>query len=893
MSVLIVNGHRHEVAVGGVLLSTLQGLGYAVPSLCHDARLKPIGGCRLCLVQIVGQKDLASACRTTVTDGLEVWTHTAELEEERRTVLGFLARQYPAAAVLSEPERPLHQLFHRYGVTVPQGQEACVTEAFVDTTHPYLVVDMQRCVLCFRCVHICRELQGRSVWHAVGRGANTRIVPAGLVSLLDSACNSCGACADTCPSGAIRDRSALDRPKVSHWTRTVCPYCGVGCELELGVSGEDGEGRVHAVRPVLDAPVNKGHLCVKGRYAFDFYAATDRITQPMLRLDGAWRTVSWDDAWTFVADAMTHIRARDGANSLAVLGSARATNEDNYVAQKFARVVLGTNSVDSCARVCHGPSAAALKMMLGAGCATNSYDDIERARLILLCGANASESHPVLGERIRQAVRQGAQLIVIDPRSTELAALATVHLAVRPGGNIPLLNAMAQVIVSEHLHAADFVAARVDGWDALVEHLRAWTPEAAAPLCGVEASLIRQAARLYALLSPAMSLHGLGMTEHVQGTEGVMALINLALLTGNIGMAGAGVNPLRGQNNVQGGAQMGCDPGILTGGVGVAEAADRFAQHWGVHLPTTPGLNLLQMMDAAAAGRLKGLWCIGYDILQSNAQQAATHQALAALELLIVQDLFMTETARAYAHVFLPAAGAFEKDGTFINAERRIQRVRQAVPAPGEARPDWQIIAAVAGRMGHAAAFPFASAEAVWDEVRRVWPGVAGMSYARLEAGGLQWPCPDATHPGTPILHQDGFGHGQRASLRCIDFHPSPEVCDAVFPFMLITGRTLYAFNVGNMTGRTPCVDLRPTDTLDVALEDARQLGVHDGQRVTLRSRYGATVLPVRICEAMRAGEVFATFHDPDSHINALTSPYRDRYVHTPEYKRTAVVIEP
>lgn len=889
MSVLLVNGNHHEVAVGGVLLLTLQGLGYAVPSLCHDARLKPIGGCRLCLVQIAGQKDWVSACRTRVTDGLEIWTHTPELEAERRTVLYLLAQRYPAAAVLAEPERPFHKLLRRYGVTVlQQGQDARVTEAFVDTTHPFLRVDMQRCLLCYRCVHICRELQGRSVWHAVGRGANTRIVPAGLVSLQDSACNSCGACADTCPSGAIRDRASLDYPKVPHWIRTVCPYCGVGCELELGTH----KGRVQSARPLLDALVNKGHLCVKGRYAFGFYAATDRITQPMLRVDGVWRTVSWTEAEAFVAVSLTRIRARDGADSLAVLGSARASNEDNYVAQKFARVVLGTNTVDSCARVCHTPSAAALKMMLGAGCATNSYDDIERARLILVCGANASESHPVLGERIRQAVRQGAQLIVIDPRSTELAGLATLHLAVGPGGNIPLLNAMAQVIVSEHLHCADFVAARVDGWDALVDHLRTWTPEEAAPLCGVEPSLIRQAARLYATQSPAMLLYGLGVTEHVQGTEGVMALINLALLTGNIGIAGAGVNPLRGQNNVQGAAQMGCDPGILTGGVGVMDAADRFAQHWGVRLPTTPGLNLLQMMDAAAAGRLKGLWCIGYDILQSNAHQEATHKALAELELLIVQDLFMTETARAYAHVFLPAASAFEKDGTFINAERRIQRIRQAVPAPGEARSDWQTIAAVAGQMGHVAAFSFASAEAVWDEVRRVWPGVAGMSYARLEVGGLQWPCPDATHQGTPILHQDHFGHGQRASLRCIGFHPSPEVCDAEFPFLLVTGRTLYAFNVGSMTRRTPCVDFRPTDTLDVALSDALQLGVHDGQRVTLRSRYGATVLPVRICEAMRAGEVFATFHDPDSHINVLTSPYRDRYVQTPEYKRTAVAIE-
>jgi len=842
----------------------------------------------LCLVQVEGQTNLVAACRTPVEEAMQVQTQSPEIDEERRTLLTWMARRYPPAAVQSEPDKYFHQLLHRYGVTARGEVDEGVGDGLVDQSHPYLRVDMQRCVLCRRCVRICSELQGKSVWHAVNRGERTRIVLAGVDTLLASACVSCGACADTCPTGAIDDRFNTDRPSATQWTRTVCPYCGVGCELELGTHA----GRIVATRPCLDALVNKGHLCVKGRYAFDFNHAPDRATQPMLKREGVWHAVAWDEAIRFIATALRRLSTESGADSVAILGSARASNEDNYVVQKFARLVLGTHNVDSCARVCHTPSAAALKMMLGTGAATNAFDDIERARLIMVCGANPTENHPVLGERIRQAVRRGAQLVVIDPRHIDLAEVATLHLALRPGGNIPLLNAMAHVIVMEQLHDADFCAARVDGFEALVQHLRLWTPDYAAPLCGVAAELIIKAARLYATHKPAMMVHGLGMTESVQGTESVMALVNLALLTGNIGIAGGGVNPLRGQNNVQGAAQMGCDPGTLTGGVAVADGRVAFERQWAAPLPTTPGLDLLQMMDAAIDGRLHGLWCVGYDILHSNADTAATRQALAALDLLIVQDLFLTETAKAFAHVFLPAASTFEKDGTFMNAERRVQRIRAAVPAPGAARADWQIMVAVAQAMGHTAPFSFASAEAIWTEITQVWPAAAGISYARLDAQGVQWPCPDLAHPGTAYLHRDRFTHGPRATLRCLDDRPSPEVINAQFPFVLMTGRTLYAFNTGLMTGRTPNRVLRPSDTLDISPHDARDLGLAEGQVVTLRSRYGAAMLPLRICEAIKPGELFATFHDAAVGLNAVIGPQRDRFVHTPAYKQTAVAIQ-
>jgi formate dehydrogenase major subunit len=727
------------------------------------------------------------------------------------------------------------------------------------------------------------------VWHALGRGHDTRIVPGNAASLLESDCTSCGACADTCPSGAIEDRFTEDAPAAQQWTRTVCSYCGVGCELELGTR----DNRVVATRAALDAPVNHGHLCVKGRYAFDYNASADRLTSPMIRTDDVWRSVSWDEATDYIAHKLKQLRDTHGADALAMLGSSRATNEENYVTQKFARLVLGTNNVDSCARVCHTASAAAMKLMLGAGAATNSFDDIEQARLILVCGANATENHPIVGARIKQAARRGAQLIVVDPRRIELADYATVHLSLRPGSNVPLFNALAQVIVEEGLFDVAYVRERVAEFDQYRAFISAWTPERAAPICGVAPDLIRQAARLYAAARPALMVHGLGMTEHVQGTEGVMTLMNLALLTGNIGIPGGGVNPLRGQNNVQGAAHMGCDPGTLTGGVALADARDAFAQHWGAALPTHPGLNLLHMMDAAAAGKLKALWCIGYDILFSNANAPATRQALAQLDLLIVQDLFLNETAREFAHVVLPTASSFEKDGTFMNAERRIQRIRRAVNPPGQARSDWEILCDVARAMGQAQPFSFESAEDIWNEIRRVAPQAAGITYARMDHHGLQWPCPDEQHPGTTLLHRDRFVIGPRAALKRIDYHASPELPDTAYPFILITGRQLYQFNAATMTARTANMLLRATDTLDISGDDAQRLGLADGAPVRVRSRYGAAVLPLRISARMKPGELFATFHDPAVFLNQLTSPHRDRFVSAPEYKRTAVQIEP
>ena len=883
---LTINGRPTSCDPGASLLAAVRGAGGDVPTLCDDPRLRPFGACRLCVVQVIGRPQPVTACTTPAEEGMTVFTHPAEIEEARRTTLQLLARRYPREPFDRFPDKPFHRLISQYGLE-PELSDRPGPEQ-VDDTHPYVRVDMSRCVHCFRCVRVCDEVQGQFVWKVWNRGGDTLIRPDSGTSLLASACVGCGTCADACPTGAIEDQAAFQGDAPDKWTRTVCPYCGVGCELSVGTRG----GAVVGVKPVTDAPVNRGHLCVKGRYAFGFNHAADRVTEPMIRTGAAWARAGWDEAISRVAEGFRRALERHGPGAVGVLGSARATNEENYLAQKFARVVLGTNNVDCCARVCHAPSAEGMKRMLGTGAATNSFEDIERAASIMVCGANATENHPVVGARIKQAALRGAPLVVIDPRRIELARYAAVHLALRPGTNVLLLNAMAHAVVDEGLVDREFVGSRTSGWEAYEQLIRDWPPERVAPIVGVEAGRIREAARIYATAKPAMCFHGLGVTEHAQGTDGVTCLVNLALLTGNLGRRGGGVNPLRGQNNVQGAALMGCDPGSLTGAVPVSSHADRFATAWNAALPSAPGLTLMRMMDAARQGRFKALWAIGYDVALTNPNAGTTREALSSLDLLVVQDLFHNEVAKL-ASVFLPAASSFEKDGTFMNAERRVQRVRRATPPLGNCRPDWQIICDVARAMGKADHFPFRSPQEIWDEIRSVWPAGRGISYDRLDHGGLQWPCPSEDHPGTAVLHVQTFTAGPRAPLQCVPYLPPHEAVSAMFPFVLITGRTLVQFNAGTMTQRTPNRLLRQRDLLVISPADAKRLDIRDGDPLRLRSRYGQAVLPACVDESVQPGHLFTTFHDAGIVVNELTGDERDHAVDTPQYKLTAVNVEP
>ena len=883
---VVINGTRLEQREGCSVLDALRSTGIHIPALCHDDRIAPSAACRTCLVHVKGLAKPVTACTTPLVDGMEIETDTPELEGTRRGILEMIVRRYPAHAIRLNPDKPFHRAIRRAGL-VDRASSRIPAKDREDRTHPYIAADMSRCIDCYRCVRICAELQGQFVWHVRGRGLTTAIEHDGP-TLRGSSCVSCGACVDTCPTGALQDKALSRLALPSQWTRTTCAYCGVGCELNVGTRDE----RIVSIEPVLAAAVSKGHLCVKGRYAFGFVSAADRVTAPMLRDRSGWRRVSWNEARAFVVERLRTLIQRYGADSIGILGSARATNEDNYVTQKFARAVIGTNNVDCCARVCHAPSAAALKRAFGAGLATNSFDDIEFARTILVCGANATESHPIVGARIKQAALRGARLIVLDPRRIELAGHADCHLALRPGTNVALLNAMAHTIVTERLCDDAFIGRRTASFAEFTAFIAAWSPERVSAICGVDAETIRVAARLYATGSPAMAVHGLGLTEHVQGTDGVTALINLALLTGNVGKQGAGVNPLRGQNNVQGAAHMGCDPGSLPGSVPLDRGRQRAEALWGVPLPVTRGLHQMETMDAALDGRLKALWTIGYDVLMTNPNATETLRALRPLELVIVQDMFLTETARECGTVFLPACSSFEKEGTFMNAERRIQRVRSALRPLGASKPDWRILCEVARSMG-GQGFGFASPEQIWDEVRALCDGARGMTYARLDERGLQWPCPSEEHPGTPILHRDTFPVGPRAQLQTVEYR---ETCEAVapeYPFTLMTGRSLYQFNAGTMTGRTLNNQLRPSDVLDMSSVDADRLGFTAGQSVRVTSRYGSATLPVGLNDTVNPGELFATFQSPDILLNVLTGPNRDASVGTPEYKVTAVQVEP
>lgn len=884
MTGINIDGNEIVAAKGDSILDAAHKAGIDIPTICHDSRCAPIGSCRLCLVEIDGQSDLKPACQTRVEDCKSVTTTNAELERYRRTEIKWFAAHVARENFHAYPDKALHRLMRKYDIE-PGGKP--VSPAGFDVSMPQIRVDLEQCINCNRCVRICDELQGDKVWHEVERGAKSHIVPKQGALLSEGGCVACGACVDTCPTAALVD---VRTGTPDHWTRTTCTYCGVGCELDIGVAA----GQIVTTRPSMSSAVNKGHACAKGRYGMDFVRSPDRIIQPQFRGPAGWRPVNWETALDACATALGETVSAFGPNSVGVLASSRSTNEDSYLAQKFARLVIGTNNVDCCARVCHTPTAAAMKAILGAGAATNSFDDLERAATILVSGANPVECHPVIGARIRQQKLRGdARLIVIDPRQTALAEIADIHLSLQPGTDIPLQNAIAHTILAEDLYDEEFIANRVDDFQAYAAHVAVWTPERAADVCKVPADLIRAAARLYAVERPGYCAHGLGVTEHVQGTEGVMGLVNLALITGNIGRPGAGINPLRGQNNVQGTAHMGCDPGILAGAQGLKEARPAFEAAWGNSLPSDRGLNLMEMIDAAQSGNLKALVVIGYDIAATLANESEVRQALAKIDPIIIVDLFMTETALQFGHYFLPAASALEKDGTFMNAERRIQRIRKVLDPPGAARADWDIICALAARMGYRDAFSYSSPEAIWNEIRSLWPDAAGIQYDRLDQAGLQWPCPDTTHPGTEVLHQTAFGHGPKARLRRLSWHASPEIADSRFPLLMTTGRNLFQFNVGTMTRRTANQQLRPTDRLDISPADGEVLGLSEGESARIESRYGSAELPVHIDAGLPEGRVFSTFHDPARHINRVTSPHRDRMVGAPEYKLTAVRVRP
>ena len=886
---LTIDGTPIEVPTGATVLDAVNRLGLALPQLCKDPDRPPLGACRTCLVHVEGQRGLPAACHLPARDGMIVDTQHPEAVKTRRAVLdltwsmltpsrdrdGF--GQLGEAASRHALARPSAAAHHRFAV---------------DDSKSFFVLDREACILCGRCTTACGDVQHIGAISLVGRGHDARVGVAADGLMSSSICTSCGQCVATCPTGALRPKE-IPAP-ITREIETTCPYCGVGCGIRLKVR-EDGRLAVMAD----DVPENHsslGTLCVKGRFGTGFVHSRDRITVPMVKRDGSWREVSWDEALEAAADGLARNHGRFGA-----FASAKATNEDGYIIQKLARVMMGTNNVDHCTRLCHSPSVEAMLTSMGSGATSNSYQDYEEAGCLMVVGADASANHPVIAIRLRKAVSRGARLIVINPKRIELCDQADLWLQERPGTDVALFNAMAKLILDEGLARLDFIRSRTEGFEAWAASLAPYTLEHAEEITGVAREDIARAARWYA--RPAFSgsclIWGMGITQHTNGTANAHALLNLALAAGQMGFAGSGISPLRGQNNVQGCGDAGAVPTNLPGYADYSPASlSRFERVWGVRPPGKTGLVVTEMTEGCLDGTIRAMYVVGENPMLAEPDLHHTDKALRQLDCLVVQDLFMHETAEL-AHVFLPAAAFAEKEGTFTNSERRVQRVRKAIDAPGQARPDWWISCELAKRVARrlgvpVTGFDFAHPSEIFDEMAGLWPAIAGLSYPRLESGGIQWPCPTPDHPGTRFLYAEDFPTGRARFVPVSQGATAAELPDPEFPFVLNTGRLLYHWHGGTLTRRVQgLLELAPRLEIAINPADARRMGMGEGGALRVVSRRGELQGFAHVTEAVRPGAIFVPFVKlSDSAANFLTNSACDPASKIPEYKVCAVRLE-
>ena len=896
---LEIDGVEVSVPEGTSVMSAAVDAGVNVPKLCATDSLEAFGSCRLCLVEIEGRKGYPASCTTTVAAGMKVLTQTPKLADLRRGVMELYISDHPLDCLtcaangnceLQDMAGVVGLREVRYGY---EGENHLKAEK--DTSNPYFSFDPSKCIVCSRCVRACEEVQGTFALTIDGRGFASIVSPSENQPFMESECVSCGACVQVCPTATLIEKSVIDKGQADHSITTTCAYCGVGCSFRAEMKGTE----VVRMVPNKDGKANHGHSCVKGRFAFGYATHPDRIAKPMIRsqITDPWREVSWDEAIGYAAAEFKRIQATYGRDSVGGITSSRCTNEETYLVQKLVRAAFGNNNVDTCARVCHSPTGYGLKTTLGESAGTQDFDSVMKADVMMVIGANPTDGHPVFASLMKRRLREGAKLIIADPRSIDMVRTphveASYHLQLRPGTNVALINSLAHVIVTEGLVKDDFVAARCDvkefaKWKAFISESRN-SPQEMEKVTGVPAEQVRGAARLYATGGNAAIYYGLGVTEHSQGSTMVMGIANLAMATGNIGREGVGVNPLRGQNNVQGSCDMGSFPHEFPGYRHVSNDKVRaeFEKEWGVKLDDEPGLRIPNMFDASLDGSFRGLYIQGEDIAQSDPDTQHVTHALEALECVVVQDIFLNETAK-FAHVFLPGSSFLEKNGTFTNAERRISRVRKVMP-PLAGKEDWEVTVALSNALGYPMNYKHPSE--IMDEIAQLTPTFTGVSYDRIdELESIQWPCNDDAPEGTTVMHVDEFVRG-KGRFVVTEYVPTEERTTGKYPLILTTGRILSQYNVGAQTRRTLNNAWHSEDRLELHPHDAEQRGINDGDWVGITSRAGETVLRATITERVQPGVVYTTFHFPESGANVITTDNSDWATNCPEYKVTAVQV--
>ena len=892
---LSIDNQEVTVPKGTTILEAAKGLGVEIPTLCHLKELAPDGSCRMCVVEVEGGRrgGLTTACTAHCQEDMVVATHSEKVADSRRFILDLLLSNHKLECFScgKNGDCQLQQYALDYGIDATSFTEGkrmpCHQE---DTSNPFFSYDPEKCIMCRRCARVCQLRQGRDVLSIANRGFETKMMPSYGQAFDQSICESCGNCVSSCPTGAL---TAKDTKEYRKWETqkipTTCPHCGTGCQMNLLVKNN----RLVGVEP-LDGPANKNLLCVKGKFAsYKFVGSGDRLTEPLIKRNGIFEPASWEEALTLVSSKFNEIKAENGPDALAGFSCSRATNEDNYVFQKMVRAAFGTNNVDNCARVCHSASVHGLAQTLGSGAMTNPIADItEDVDMILLVGSNPEEAHPVIGAQIRQAIQRGTQVVVVDPRKINLVKDSALHLQVQAGTNVAFANGMMHVILKEGLADRHFIEERTEGFSDLEKMVADYTPEKVAEICHIHPEDLIQAARMYAKAEKAPIIYCLGVTEHSTGTEGVMSMSNLAMLVGKVGKPGCGVNPLRGQNNVQGACDMGCMPYDFPGyqKVNNPEVIDKFEKAWHVPLNRNTGLTSTKVLPAATAENVKGLYIFGEDPIVTDPDTGHVRQALESLDFLVVQELFMTETA-AYADVVLPGISYAEKDGTFTNTERRVQRVRKAVEPRGQAREDYEIFCEVMTRMGYPCAYE--SAKEIMKEISAVTPSFGGINYERLEKESLQWPCRSLTDPGTPIMHVGSFARG-KGLFKAIPYKQAQELPDEEYPYLMSTGRMLYHYNTRAMTGRTEGINqIANHSYIEINAVDAQALGIQEGDKVEVHSRRGKIETYAAVGNRVFPQEVFMTFHFPDGNVNEITNAVFDDIATIPEYKVCAVAIKP